>query len=249
MSGAPARPRLGAAALAIAAALFVLYPAVRPWTDEFTAAGAAAAMASPAWVASHLFAMIGFLLVPLGLLAVRDLLAATRAEPVAFAAVAVGLLGTGLTLPYYGAEDFGLHAIAAEVGGDGPTDLLGLVEAVRFQPAAAATFLIGLLALGVAAVLTAVAVWRSGVLPRLAGVPFAAGFVLWVPQFYTAAPVRIGHGVLVGAGMAWLATVLWAAVPARWPTPGRRGRLGGEADAGSTSRREDERAGERTTTG
>jgi hypothetical protein len=46
--------------------LFILYPAVRP--NESTVDGATAAMASGSWVASHLFAMIGFILVPLGLL-------------------------------------------------------------------------------------------------------------------------------------------------------------------------------------
>jgi hypothetical protein len=55
---APARTRLGAAALATAGVLFLLYPAVRPWEDESTLDGATKAMSSGAWVASHLFAMI-----------------------------------------------------------------------------------------------------------------------------------------------------------------------------------------------
>jgi hypothetical protein len=37
-----ARVRLGAAAFAIAAVLFVLYPAIRPFSDETTLQGAAA---------------------------------------------------------------------------------------------------------------------------------------------------------------------------------------------------------------
>jgi hypothetical protein len=61
--------RSGALALAMAGALFVLYPAVRPWNDESTVAGATASMTSPAWVAAHFFAMLGFILLPLGLLA------------------------------------------------------------------------------------------------------------------------------------------------------------------------------------
>jgi hypothetical protein len=55
---------LGAAALAVAGLLFLLYPAFRPWHDEDTVDGAPASMGSDAWVASHLFAMIGFILVP-----------------------------------------------------------------------------------------------------------------------------------------------------------------------------------------
>jgi hypothetical protein len=34
---------------------------------------------------------------------------------------------------------------------------------------------------------------------------FAAGFVLFLPQFFTPAPVRIAHGVLMLVGLGWLA--------------------------------------------
>ena len=48
-----ARIRAGAAALAAAGALFLAYPALRPWHDENTATGATAWMSSNAWVAAH----------------------------------------------------------------------------------------------------------------------------------------------------------------------------------------------------
>ncbi|BCJ70227.1 hypothetical protein GCM10009779_36180 [Polymorphospora rubra] len=203
------RVRLGALAFAVAGVLFVLYPAVRPWADESTAEGATAALGSTAWVYSHLFAMVGFVLVPIGLLALYGVVARTRAEPVALAAVVAGWLGAGLTLPYYGAEDFGLHAVGRAAADGGAVDVLDLAEAVRFGPVAVTTFGIGLIALGVAAVLAAVAIWRSGVLPRAGGLLFAAGFVLFLPQFYTPPAARIGHGVLLGAGCLWVAWLLW----------------------------------------
>jgi len=56
---------------------------------------------------------------------------------------------------------------------------------------------------------TAVAVARSGVLPRLRGVLYSLGLVLFLPQFYTPPAVRIVHGVLLGLGAVWLAAVLW----------------------------------------
>jgi hypothetical protein len=62
------RSRWGALVLAVAGVLFFLYPAVRPWQDESTVAGAIKAMSSGAWVAAHLFAMVGFTLVVLGCL-------------------------------------------------------------------------------------------------------------------------------------------------------------------------------------
>jgi hypothetical protein len=204
--------RLGAVAFAVAGVLFILYPVVRPWRDESTAEGAVAAMSSGAWVAAHLFAMLGFILVALGLLALRDKLSGTRGGPVALAALVTWWIGTGLTLPYYGAEDFGLNAIARKAAGQ-QLDVLDLVQTVRFSPVPVTVFLLGLLGLGVAAILAAVAIWRSGSLPRYSGVVFALGFALFIPQFYGSPAIRIAHGVLVGIGCAWLAVALWTAKP------------------------------------
>ncbi len=80
------RNRVGAASLATAGVLFVLYPAIRPWHDESTVSGATTFMSSPAWVAAHFFAVLGFILVPLGLLAVGDALARTRSASLALTA-------------------------------------------------------------------------------------------------------------------------------------------------------------------
>ena len=201
------RIRLGAASLALAGLMFVLYPALRPWHDEATAAGAAASMGSNNWVLSHFFAMIGFILAPLGLLALRRVVARTRAESLAAVAFTTTWIGAGLTLPYYGAEDFGLHAAAEK----GVPDLLGFAEAVRYNPVAVTIFGIGLILVAVGGVLAGIAVWRSGVLARAAGLAYAIGMALFLPQFFTPAAVRIGHGVLLGAGCVILAAALFKA--------------------------------------
>ncbi|MFI6095441.1 hypothetical protein ACIA8G_07815 [Lentzea sp. NPDC051213] len=167
--------------LAAAGLLFLLYPAFRPWEDETTAAGAAAAMGSQAWVWSHLFAMIGFILVPIALLEIH------RTAAITF------WVGAGLTLPYYGAEDFGLHEIAAQ------PNVLELAEAVRYNPVAVTTFTLGLITMAVAAIMVAAR------LRTTAAILFAAGFALFLPQFFTPPAVRIAHGVLVLIGCAWLA--------------------------------------------
>lgn len=214
ISTSRARSRSGALVLAVAGVLLFLYPAVRPWQDESTVEGATRAMSSGAWVAAHLFAMVGFTLVVLGLVAMWSAVSRTRAERLALAAVATGWIGVGLTLPYFGAEDFGLNAIARKAAEGQVVDLLGLVDVVRFSPVPATTFAVGLLLLGAGAVLAAVAIWRSGVLPRSSGVLFAAGFVLFLPQFFTPPAVRIAHGVLVAADSIWLALALWRATQA-----------------------------------
>ena len=195
------RHKLGALSLTLAGILFVLYPAVRPWHDETTVDGARAAMSADAWVAAHVFAMLGFVLLVLGLYAAREIVGGV--------ALVVTWVGVGLTLPYYGAEDFGLHAIAAK--GGSTVDLLAVVDATRYNPVAVTMFGVGLLGIGAGAVLAAVAVWRSGALPRWSAVLLGAAFALFIPQFFAGAGVRIAHGVLVGAGCAWLAVALWRA--------------------------------------
>jgi hypothetical protein len=167
----------------LAGVLFLLYPVLRPWTDETTASGAHEAMASTAWVVSHFLAMVGFVLVPLGLLALRQLVPA-----------AVMWVGAGLTLPYYGAEDFGLHAAATK-----GANLLDVAETTRYNPLAVTIFGVGLVTMAVGAVLAA----RQTHGNRYAGILFAAGFILFLPQFFTPAPVRIAHGVLMLVGLVW----------------------------------------------
>lgn len=208
MSASATRIRWGAAALAAAAIMFLAYPALRPYHDENTIPGATASMSSAAWVAAHFFAMLGFILVPLGMLALRAAVATTRAEPLALTATVLAWIGSGLTLPYYGAEDFGLHAIA---GPDGHSaGMLNVVHNVRYQPVAVTIFGAGLLLLAAAAIMAAIAVWRSRAVARTSGIAFAAGFALFLPQFFAPAPVRIAHGALLAVGLVTLAAALWA---------------------------------------
>ncbi|WP_306358990.1 MULTISPECIES: hypothetical protein [unclassified Nocardia] len=177
--------------LTAAGVLFLLYPVLRPWHDETTTEGAAAAMGSTLWVVSHVCAMIGFVLVSLGLLGIRD--------RIGIGPVAAMWVGTGLTLPYYGAEDFGLYAMATEGDRD---DLLAVADALRFAPIPAAMFGIGLITVAAASVWVAGALRDSAA--RYAAMVFAAGFVLFMPQFFGPPAVRIAHGVLVLAGCVWL---------------------------------------------
>jgi hypothetical protein len=223
MSVSAARIRAGALALATAGILFILYPATRPWHDESTVDGATRSMSSSWWDTAHLFAMIGFILVPLGLLALRSAVQRTRAEAVAAAAVLFSWLGAGLTLPHFGAEDFGLHAIATRAATD-HIDLLDAAKAIRYAPVAITTFGLGLALLGVGAILAAVAVTRSGVLPRWSGVLFAIAFAALIPQFFAGAGVRIGHGLLTAVGLGWLAFVIWEAASTIAAHPGQSDR-------------------------
>lgn len=167
--------------LSVAGVLFLLYPALRPWHDETTTSGAAAAMGSTAWVVAHLCAMLGFVLVAVALLEIH------RPTAITF------WIGAGLTLPYYGAEDFGLHAIAAQ------PNLLDLAESVRYNPVAITMFGVGLLTMAAGAIMVAI---RLRTAPAIL---FAVGFGLFLPQFFAPPTVRIVHGVLLAIGCVWLA--------------------------------------------
>lgn len=207
-------PRLSSAALAAAGVLFFLYPLLRPYSDETTLDGGRA-MASTAWILAHVFAFGGFILLIPGLVGLYSSIAGQRPSPpdgqrAAYAAVVASWLGVGLLLPYYGAETFGLNAIAQRAVRDNDPGLLELADTVRLGSVPATMFLAGLLLLAAGAILAAVAIWRSGVAPRWSGIPFAVGFALFLPQFFGAPWMRIGHGVLVAVGCVLLAAVLWS---------------------------------------
>ena len=193
----PATTTRASLACVVAGVMFLLYPAVRPTGDG------AADWASSAWVASHLFAMIGFILVPLGLFALLNSIPALRP------ALVITWVGAGLTLPYYGAEDFALHVVGQRSLDTRDPGLTELGDAFRLHPVAATTFVLGLLLLAVGGVLTAVAISRSGRLPKWSGVPLAAGFVLFFPQFYLPMDARIAHGALMAIGCAWVGLSAW----------------------------------------
>jgi hypothetical protein len=217
---APVRiqPSRAAAAFAAAGVLFVAYPTLRPWSDSAPAA-AAAAFASPLWLVAHLAAAAAFVLVGIGMLAVRD------RTPGRLAGVALGAwsVGAALTLTYYGAEAFALNALGAGV--PDPGELAGLVAAVRMGPTQLSVFGAGLVLMALSAVaLTGL------VHPRLAAVPFAAGMVLFLPQFFAGPELRIAHGVLLGVGCALLARDAVRPLPVRsgqpLPFPGGPARSG-----------------------
>src|SRR5919204_4891825 len=88
--------RFGAGALVISGILFVIYPALRPFSDESSLLGAAA-FGSGAWLASHMLAIVVFTFLPLGLLGLQRSLLGTSAERLLFVALVLSMIGTGFT--------------------------------------------------------------------------------------------------------------------------------------------------------
>ncbi|MBB4365004.1 hypothetical protein GGD65_006068 [Bradyrhizobium sp. CIR18] len=155
-----------------------------------------------------MLAIVAFTLLPLGLLGLQCSLRGTSAERLIFPAIVLSVIGTGFTLPFYGGESYGLHALGQEalrLHTDAP---LGLVEVIRSGPGLV-MFLAGLLLLAAAAIATAMALWRSCRYSKASGIPFAVGMSLYIPQFFGSQPLRVAHGLLVAVGCVWMAAGLW----------------------------------------
>ncbi|MDI9897522.1 hypothetical protein QM797_22610 [Rhodococcus sp. IEGM 1381] len=162
--------------------MFALYPAVRPYSDEVGSAGAEA-FASPSWVLAHTFAMLGFIALGLAVL-----IGGRRSDP----AVVTTWIGVGLVLPYYGAETFALHALGVDAAANSNPGLIDLADPIRYSLVQSTMFALGLVSIAVGLVLFALRNRYAMVL--------AAGFVLFLPQFYTPPAVRIAHGILIAVG-------------------------------------------------
>jgi hypothetical protein len=186
---------MAALALAVSGILFVLYPAIRPFSDEVSLQGARA-FASSSWVLAHSLAMLAFILLTLGLLGLYLRLQATAVERGALWALLLSWLGVGLTLPYYGAEVFGLHAIGQAALQQHNPALLSLVNSVRWEQGIV-FILTGLVLLAIGTILFAIAIWRSGSMLKWSGIPLAIGFALFIPQFTTSQFVRVGFGLFI----------------------------------------------------
>ncbi|GCE12726.1 hypothetical protein [Tengunoibacter tsumagoiensis] len=197
---------VSAVAFVVAGILLVLYPLLRPFSDETSLQGAHA-FASPLWLLAHLLAVVGFILTTLGLLGLSRVLQNTGVERLMSLALIMTWIGVGLILPYYGAEVFALNVIGQEVVRQQNLALMPLVNAIRFGPAVY-VFAVGLLFLAIGPILAAIAIWRSGVVFKWSGIPFALGFALYLPQFFGDQPIRVLHGLLLTLGCIWLAVSL-----------------------------------------
>ncbi|QSB04140.1 hypothetical protein [Natronoglycomyces albus] len=200
------RSLLGATSFALAGIAFILYPTLRPWGDktEGDTVANAAAFASDAWLVSHCLGMVGFIATAVGLWTFAGWINAGPHTRLLTAAAATFLTGVGLTLPYYGLETFTLNTVAKELSAG---EAVALADQIREHSLAMTFFGLGLVALALGAVMAAVALWRTGIAHRWSAVIMAGGFALYLPQFFTPPAARIGHGLVLGLGLLWMA---WA---------------------------------------
>ncbi len=195
---------LGAVSLTISALLLAVFPLVRPFADRsLNPLEVADAFASPSWVLAHVLGGLGFILLPVGLFGLYTFLQGSNVERRASQGLILSWIGVGLILPtILGTEAFGLRAIGQAAVQQKNTELLAVANSVRFGPQRI-FFFPGLLLLALGAVLIAVAVWKSGTVPRWSGILFAIGLALFFPLFPRV--IRVVDGILIGVGGVWVA--------------------------------------------
>jgi hypothetical protein len=207
----PVRIRLGALGLGLSALLLTIFPLARPFfrldifAPEETIAAASPAFASVPWALAHYLAMLGFVLLIGGMLALYALHAGAETESRAFHGLAWGLMGIALILPALGVEAFSMPVIG-RLHLSGVTGLAPVIP-LTYRGPMTIVLLIGLLFLAVGAFNFAVAVLRGRRLPAWAALVFAVGLALWLPLLPK--PVRIVDGLLIGLGGIPLAWSMW----------------------------------------
>jgi hypothetical protein len=198
------RIRLGAMFLAVSGLLLALFPLVRPFGDRSgNPITAAETFASASWVVSHILGALGFILLPVGLFALYGYLRDSPVGPRALQGLVLSWLGVGLFLPIFGSEAFALRAIGNEALRQNNMSLLELAHSIRMGPQFG-FLVLGLLLLAVGAILTGVAVWKSGTLPQWGGAFLAVGLAFFFPLLPQI--LRTVDGLLIGVGAIWVAT-------------------------------------------
>ncbi len=184
----------GVIALAASGVFFALFPILRPYSPETGLAGAETFASTP-WLIAHLAGMAGFVLLVAGVSALRGSLRVNHL---------ITALGVALVLPYFGAETFGLQALGVHGAQIGDPALIDqIAEQTRYAPVPMVTFGLGLVLVAVSGVLIAVRQWRTPA--RLPALLTGIGLVTYLPQFFLPGPGRIAHGVVLAAGLIWLA--------------------------------------------
>lgn len=201
----------GALVLGAAALLLAIFPLIRPFfalnvfDPERAIALASPAFVSIAWSLSHFLAMLGFVLLQGGALALYGFHAGSVGERPAFRGLVWSIPGVALILPAFGVEAYTMPIVGELhlVGAPGLAPLIALM----YRGPMTMVLLLGQICLAVGSFSFAVAIRRDGRLPSWAGMVFAIGLAFWLPMLPK--PLRIIDGLLIGIGGIPLAWTMW----------------------------------------
>lgn len=138
--------------------------------------------------------VVGVFLETVGMIALYLYLENNRVERLAFWGVLISILGDMVGAAFFGSMLLVYPSVGA-VGLEGQTEA---VAALGLSPALlGAMFVLTVLGLG----LLAVAIWRSGSLPRWSGIVMLVGFLLLLVQIFA---VQVLGNVVWGLGALWI---------------------------------------------
>jgi hypothetical protein len=176
-------------------------------------------ISTPTYLAQHLLgSILGSILAIFGVIALAAYLANGRSRRLALLGMVLSVAGNCLIL-----TTFGFSTLVSPVIGrlylEGQPGAMEVNEAILTSPAFIFVVLPGLLLFLVGTILFGVAIWRSGTLPRWAGLLFAPTGLLLAAGLQIGWAQTIGSALVVAAGV-WIA---WTALR----EPGSQ--LGGQA--------------------
>ena len=171
------------------------------------------------YLAKHLLgSILGTILAIFGIIAPAAYLANSRVRRLALLAMVVSVAGNCLVLTIFGFSTL-VSPVIGRLYLEGQAGAMEVNEAILTSPAFIFVVLPGLLLFLVGTILFGVAIWRSGTLPRWAGLLFAPTGLLLAAGLQIGWAQTIGSALVVAAGV-WIA---WTAM--REPA----GQLGAEA--------------------
>ncbi len=164
-------------------------------------------ISTPTYLAQHLLgSILGTILAIFGVIALAAYLANGRARHLALLGMVLSVAGNCLILTI-----FGFSTIFSPVIGrlylEGQPGAMDVNEAIFSSPAFVFLVLPGLLFFLVGTILFGVAIWRSGTLPRWAGLLFAPTGLLMAAGLQIGWTQTLGSALVVAAGgwIAWTA--------------------------------------------
>ena len=209
----PTRLRLGALTLGLSALLFLAFQLFHPVSslDLSKPDDAARTFGSTVFVLTDSLLIVAFTLLPFGVLTLYAYLVNSKVERWIFVAMVLLLAALGPFQAFSGVGAFAFSA-ASQVYLQGNQGALEVLKALTQGPSVPFG-LFGVLLLVVGSIALALAIWRSGTLPKWAGVLYALGFILFIVAVSSPSSVqkifRIVDGLLGGLGGIWLAWSIW----------------------------------------
>jgi hypothetical protein len=206
------RIRLGTLALVVGGVIAVVGEFMRgPLLDpSVNPAGFAQLAAAPNWGTAWTLILLAATLSLFGTLALYGHLAGGKADSMAFWGVMLSLAGGALFLVFTGTFAYA-DPVVARLYLQGDQGAIAAAVAGFFQgPATAILYPSGLIGT-IGSILVGIAIWRSGTLPRWAGLLFAIHTPLLAFASAFSYPLELLGGVCLLATALWVAPYMWRA--------------------------------------